>query len=68
VKIDCEGLEPSDYKKIGAKLKVLIPHSYYVSMSLQMMEIYHVCTLLFPKLKFCGSLYAGSCSLCSSVI
>ena len=25
VKIDCEGLEPSDYKKIGAKLKVLIP-------------------------------------------
>lgn len=22
VKIDCKGLEPSDYKKIGAKLKV----------------------------------------------
>lgn len=22
VKIDCRGLEPSDYKKIGAKLKV----------------------------------------------
>lgn len=25
VKIDCEGLEPSDYKKIGAKLKDLVP-------------------------------------------
>ena len=23
VKIDCEGLNPSDYKKIGAKLRVL---------------------------------------------
>uniref|UniRef100_A0ACD5TT70 Uncharacterized protein n=1 Tax=Avena sativa TaxID=4498 RepID=A0ACD5TT70_AVESA len=25
VKIDCEGLEPSDYKKIGAKLRDLVP-------------------------------------------
>lgn len=25
VKINCEGLEPSDYKKIGAKLKDLVP-------------------------------------------
>ncbi|KAF7809310.1 CRS2-associated factor 2, chloroplastic [Senna tora] len=25
VKIDCTGLEPSDYKKIGAKLKELVP-------------------------------------------
>ncbi|XP_010477635.1 PREDICTED: CRS2-associated factor 2, chloroplastic [Camelina sativa] len=25
VKIDCPGLEPSDYKKIGAKLKELVP-------------------------------------------
>lgn len=23
VKIDCKGLDPSDYKKLGAKLKVL---------------------------------------------
>lgn len=25
VKIDCEGLDPSDYKKLGAKLKDLVP-------------------------------------------
>ncbi|XP_010552659.1 PREDICTED: CRS2-associated factor 2, chloroplastic isoform X2 [Tarenaya hassleriana] len=25
VKVDCKGLEPSDYKKIGAKLKELVP-------------------------------------------
>jgi len=25
VKVDCPGLEPSDYKKIGAKLKELVP-------------------------------------------
>jgi len=25
VKIDCEGLNPSDYKKIGAKLRDLVP-------------------------------------------
>lgn len=25
VKLDCKGLNPSDYKKIGAKLKVCVP-------------------------------------------
>lgn len=30
VRIDCEGLNPSDYKKIGAKLRVFIPtHLFY---------------------------------------
>ena len=34
--LDCEGLNPSDYKKIGAKLRVLfIPINFCIDVSLQ---------------------------------
>uniref|UniRef100_K3XHR9 CRM domain-containing protein n=1 Tax=Setaria italica TaxID=4555 RepID=K3XHR9_SETIT len=40
VKIDCEGLNPSDYKKIGAKLRVLfIPMNFTVFISLPIVEV-----------------------------
>jgi len=30
VKVDCQGLNPSDYKKIGAKLKVSLHPAYHL--------------------------------------
>lgn len=31
VRIDCQGLERSDYKKIGCKLRVCFPLLYFLS-------------------------------------
>ena len=40
VKIDCEGLNPSDYKKIGAKLRVLFAlTNFAVFISLLVVEV-----------------------------
>lgn len=45
VKVDCPGLEPSDYKKIGAKLKVFISFSSassYHSLLVDFIETFNV--------------------------
>lgn len=39
VKVDCTGLEPSDYKKIGAKLKVYINLQFLFVSSLQSLSV-----------------------------
>ncbi len=36
VKVDCQGLNPSDYKKIGAKLKVSFHPAYHLCSSFVM--------------------------------
>jgi hypothetical protein len=71
VKIDCEGLNPSDYKKIGAKLRVLfIPIKFTVFISLPIVEVNPVYILFLTPLATIIhiSIFAGSCSLCSFII
>lgn len=70
VKIDCEGLNPSDYKKIGAKLRVLFTlMNFSVFISLLVVDgILYMPSFRPTQLNLLSSIYAGSCSLCSFII
>lgn len=61
VRINCQGLNPSDYRKIGAKLKVCI----YLSCASEIFRSKEISALtLIPYVFF----NAGSCPVCANII